>query len=622
MKQLKYFIFALCAVCGFTACEDMFETESNRQIFDPELNEKTDSMFYTLGIMKGIQQVADQYVLTNEMRGDLVATNSYTETSLRQLASFSVDATNKYDSAYLYYRVINNCNYFIAHRDSTLRTGDRKVSIPEIAQAYSARAWAYLQLVKTYGRVPFYTNPLVTIGDASRVTDSVDLGNIVDKLAPELIQYSKTLVPTYGEISAGYLNSSTSDNPVEKKIHSSNIMLPASLVLGDLYLETHQYEKAAESYATYINLVRLSLSNFHIWPKSSTYREQLTDLLPANMPNDASDSYVSWNNIFRFSSPMDSVSYIPMASNRLRGTTTDLPRYFGCNFYRTSGDPSYLLERQIEASSAYLALSDAQEFYYRPMGTIDTILVAPVGDMRRYATFTNALRNDSSFAVMVKFENANIPLYRGATVYLRLAEALNRCGYPELAFAILKEGINPELYDKVKLGTDDDNKVGQIRYVRPEAFAVLINPLELISTEVNEATGVIKLYSQLNNNYGIHSRGTYATNEGRSPYQYNEIVGKKIAEMQTRDGFVPQGSLSDTIIAVEDLLCDEMALELAFEGTRFGDLTRIARHRNNQNDPVNVYGTNFGGQWLARKLAYKHPAVALDQESNWYLPFR
>lgn len=46
----------------------------------------------------------------------------------------------------------------------------------------------------------------------------------------------------------------------------------------------------------------------------------------------------------------------------------------------------------------------------------------------------------------------------------------------------------------------------------------------------------------------------------------------------------------DTINAVEDLLCDEYQLEFAFEGTRWYDLMRLARHKN-QSSP---YGSNFG----------------------------
>ena len=96
------------------------------------------------------------------------------------------------------------------------------------------------------------------------------------------------------------------------------------------------------------------------------------------------------------------------------------------------------------------------------------------------------------------------------------------------------------------------------------------------------------------------------------------IVGNKIAELQKLHGIQPTGTLQDTINAVEDLLCDEMALELAFEGNRFGDLTRLARHKNQ----AGLYGANFGSQWLARKLAYKNPVVSLLDEKNWYLPFK
>ena len=182
---------ALLAMPLFTSCSDFFETDSDRQIFEPALDEKTDSMFYTLGILKGLQQVADQYVLTGEMRGDLVAVNGNTETDLQRLADFTADATCKYDSAYKYYRIINNCNYYLAHRDTTLLTGSRKVAIPEYAEALAVRAWSYLQLAKTYGEVPFYTDPLTSIGDANSNIPTKDLQGIVDALTPEMMKEVK-----------------------------------------------------------------------------------------------------------------------------------------------------------------------------------------------------------------------------------------------------------------------------------------------------------------------------------------------------------------------------------------------------------------------------------------------
>ena len=212
MKKNFYIIAAFFALAlGMTtSCDDMLETESDRQIFDPALDEKTDSMFFTLGILKGVQQAIDQYVLVNEMRGDLVSTNTYTETDLRELANFSAKVTNKYDSAYIYYRIINNCNDFIAHRDTSLRTGSRNVSMPEYVQAHSIRAWAYMQLAKTYGSVPFYTEPVTNISEANAVRDRKDLVGIRDALVADMEKYSGYGVPTYGDISAGATNSGSS----------------------------------------------------------------------------------------------------------------------------------------------------------------------------------------------------------------------------------------------------------------------------------------------------------------------------------------------------------------------------------------------------------------------------
>ena len=74
-------------------------------------------------------------------------------------------------------------------------------------------------------------------------------------------------------------------------------------------------------------------------------------------------------------------------------------------------------------------------------------------------------------------------------------------------------------------------------------------------------------------------------------------------------------SLEDSILFVEDKICDEMALELVFEGSRFGDLQRIALHRD---DP----------QFLARKVAARGGKNNFNNElferlkdkNNWYLP--
>ena len=628
-RQLIGLSFIICHLSfsvALSSCQDFFETDSDRQIFDPALDQKTDSMFYTLGILKSVQMVADQYVMTGEMRGDLVQTNQYTETDLRRLADFSADVTNKYDSAYAYYRIINNCNYYIAHRDTTLRTGSRRVAIPEYAEALAVRAWTYMQLCKTYGEVPFYTDPLTSIGDANKHFDKKDLQGISDALIPELLQFSGitidggTPVPNYGNISAGVLNSSETGSPTEKTVSSKNIMIPVDVILGDLYLETHQYEKAAKHYFQYIVDNELSTTSIMASPTSEQL-ERYDEILPEDFVTVRTSP--SWSSIFSGESTTDIITYIPLATNRLRGTVTELPRYFGYDFYSTTGGDAnsstrFLKERQIDASQAYLTLANSQDYYYIPDGTDEgsvNVSATSIGDCRRYSTMRQVVpysRADSVYYVMIKFNSANVPLYRTATVYLRLAEAINRMGYPDAAFAILKEGINydgdeehPNRY--IELGDSTDLEMG--RYIHQETAVMLSTTLPFFTAENRN------LFQRGN---GIHSRGSNNT-KGMSPYQYKAIVGQKLAELTAVYGLNPDNfTLQDTINAMEDLICDEMALELAFEGNRFGDLTRFARHKNN----AGLYSSTFGSEWLARKLEFKHPVKSLRDEKNWYLPFR
>ena len=638
IKNMKKSIFIIVALCGVlfsaTSCQDMLETDSDSQIFDPQLDQKTDSMFYTLGILKGVQQAIDQYVLINEMRGDLTQVNKYTQADLRELANFSATAANKYDSAYVFYRIINNCNYFIAHRDTSLLTGSRKVAIPEYVQAYSIRAWAYLQLAKIYGNVPFYTDPMTSISEANTVHETKDIVGICEALAPDLAKFSGQPVPTYGSnIEVGETN-----RGVMKYVDTPKMMFPVDLVLGDLYLETGDYAQAARYYFTYLRDNAALANRFYNQPL-------FTDEIIRKLPNDIVYSFGGsrWEGIFSMNTPSDIITYVPMAVNNLNGLTTDLPRLFGYDFYTNESSyvatggravsSLYLLEREIDASQSYLDLASKQNYYYVPSTAVTdngNVKSVDLGDLRRYSTLSSHVsKEDSLFNEMVKFEGANIPIYRNASVYLRLAEAINRMGYPDAAFAILKDGLNREL------STDP-------LYLTEESQEFLRTTIPFFSSDY------VSLFAD---NVGIHSYGSGYTKGAFSPYQLESEVERKVAELNAKygDDFIKPVIIEEEVLdeegnpyldeegnpisiikttitwrkedlvnVVEDLICDEYALELAFEGNRFGDLCRIARHKN----AAATYGADYGNRWLADKLAYKHPVVDLTNQQNWYLPFK
>lgn len=603
----------------------MLETESSRQMFEPEIDAKADSMFYAFGIAQALQQLADQYVFQGEMRGDLVATTYYTDKNLRELANFSATTANKYDSAYVYYRVINNCNYYIAHRDTTLLTGSEQVVMKEYAAVKAIRAWAYLQLAKNYGKVPFFTEPLTKISqiDGGNFPE-YGINEIVANLAPDLAQYSTLQVPgTGGTIDVGSTNWGEA-----KKINYQNIFVPVDVVLGDLYLEIGDYSNAAHYYTVY--LTGNGITNNLIYQSHYAIRYNRNQELPTDWGYDVVSGDLSWSAIFSSENGNgDLITYIPMAVNSLKGTTTNVPLVFGYNYYstNTSRECPKAEDVQLQPSDSYIALSDSTDYYYLTMNVLDREVNSVKFGDSRLDNITESGQGDDSLKVwMNKYNRGNIFLYRKTTVWLRLAEAFNRMGYYDAAFAILKDGMGR-------------NTLEHATYLSEETKTLLTTTYPLLS-EANlgfyeapntENKSIMKLT-------GIHARGAGLVSDffpedlkennilllganyypGMSKYQLDTIVGLKMKQIAEQYQVAVGTTKEDTINAMEDIICDECALDMAFEGNRFGDLTRMARSKNR----AGLYGANYGNQWFAKKLEKNNPVKDLLDEKNWYLPFK
>ena len=596
ITKAKYFIGGICMICGLSSCSDMLESDSSRQLFDPALDQKTDSVFYAYGIMQAMQELADQYYYQNEMRGDLVSPTSKATTHLRNLASFTADATNKYDSVYLYYKVINNCNYYLAE---TLK---------------------------------------------ARYTD--------EQLA----------VPTFNQNSrsAGMLNWGGG----EKFFSPKKCFVPFNVVLGDIYLELGEYEKAATCYYQYLryegqlNSSNISVNyNNYMSPSFSRYSPIFKNFTewPADFNDGKNSSLFNntpiWENSFTHAAtPGDVISYIPMAVNYTMGKTTDIPASYGYNYYgteRTStvdvNDPMESIfdcpkteDIQIVPSQAYCDSARRAQYYYYT----EQVKVTPfnwivknvaVGDARA-ESICQGVGADSTFVYTYKPSTAYVYLYRNATVWLHLAEAINRMGYPDAAFAVLKNGLHTELpnyrylevYLKDAEGNDsldgDGNKVLDMTqshlddkyYLTPESYELLTTKLPFLAQENSEIfrNGAQKSF------VGIHMHGAGAVEDLYSTYRYSNVLAAKLADINSKFSLgLTTYTKDDYINAMEDLLCDEYAMEFAFEGTRFSDLRRLALHKNQSG----LYGGNFGDKWLSTKLQNNAPGITTQ---NCYLPYK
>ena len=625
----------------FISCSDMLETESTRQNIEPELTAKTDSVFYGYGILQAMQQLADQYVFQGEMRGDLVRATVYTDNNLRQLANFSATTANKYDSAYVYYRVINNCNYYIAHRDTALYTGSTNVVAHEYAAVKAIRAWAYLQLGRNYERVPFFTEPLTKI---SQIDDNsfpeLDLGGIVAQLAPDLEQYTGYTVPTYGQSATAGINiGSPNWESTAKLFNPTYCFIPVDVILGDMYLEAGNYDQAASHFITYLTKVALpsrAYSTFTAllqskYVSSGRFGYATNEDLPDYSMMSTEVNLQLWSSIFARNQINDLITMIPMAVNRQNGAVTDVPLTFGFNYYATNeelrangNNNPYIDEVQLLPSAAMNQLSDSTEYYYyydnKSTDFFDSIQIAKCGDMRMRSIIHQTLVDDSTHQWIDKYKYANIIVYRTSTVLLHLAEAFNRLGMYDAAFAILKDGITDALLERNNDGlyyanylTDDTRTKLQTTYPLLSDENISRFPKDIACGIHCHGAG--KAASDLPNSNRLYGNVYHA---GTSPYQLQRMAGLKMEEIAKTFGVSVGTTKQDTINAVEDLLCDEYALEFAFEGTRFYDLARLARHKNE----AGLYGSNFGSLWFARKLAANNPVKDLTVQQNWYLPFK
>lgn len=653
MKKIMIAIAAVMGLGSLFSCSDMLETESTQRLFDPSLDQKTDSMYYAFGVLQALQGVADQYYLQGEMRGDLVKViPGVTDKNLQELANFSATTTNRYDSAYQYYRVINNCNYYIAHRDTTLLTGSTLVSKNEYVAIKAIRAWAYLQLARNYGRVPFVTEPLTSISQIES-TDfpMLDLNGIVSALAPDLAQYSGTPCPDHGDFAIGSTNWGTS-----MTISSDLFYIPVDVILGDLYLENNDYANAVKYYVNYLTQVAPNRSAINrqfrfytTFPRDYDYTRLPSDLGGMRFYG------TEYNSIFTSTAgAFDNISFIQMPMNKLQGITTMLPSYYGYDFYAPNRQE--LMEEdyiQLKPAESYLELVDTTSYCYQIAGGNGAIGSAQLGDLR-FSSFTQKMTvsEDEEYTWIRKLEYARVHLYRTSTVWLHLAEALNRLGHPDLAFAILKDGLSDAVIDYAVMREDELTKE-TIGYITEESKKLITETYPLLS-----AANIGNFPKS--DMAGIHSRGCgmiadFDVNDnytpGLTPYQLGRIAGYKLNYLKDKfpevagkiniaaleeNGYLskviegkplPESeteinytlSKADVINAVEDLLCDEYALEFAFEGTRYYDLMRLARHKNADSH----YGANFGGIWLKDKLKDKTSKDKdLSNTDDWYLPFK
>ena len=546
-----------------SSCSDMLETDSSMIEFAEQnkLNSSRDTVSSLMGVVRGIQTIADRTFILGDIRSDQVVITASATTAIKQIANFEVDAENPYNKVSDYYAIINNCNYYIANADTALVKLGKKVFEKEYAAIKTYRAWTYLQLVKNYGQVPLVLDPVLTEAEATAEMNKTysDINTICNYFIEDIKPYVDTESPA---------------------VIKGDMQIPVRVLLGELCLWAGRYNEAAQYLHEYLTMkndpVPTGLSG-----KILTKYERLNGTLFASRNSNA----------YTFTSS-EMLCYMLMATSDYEGVKSELSTVYQsvlANNYYAQIEPSQALKK-LSADQNYVFCVEASQterdtLYVLKGGWTDEFAD---GDLRLYCTLSRRTVNvdeASPFSreritnTKVSYTYSRMWFYRVQQVYLMYAEALNRLGCPEAALCVLKYGLRNQNIERY-VSEKEREKAGTLLDFDDEVFTK-------------------------DNTSGVHARGC-----GDVDCDKNYCVPQPPTALASYEDTVQY-----QIPLVEQMIIDEYGLEFTFEGKRFYDLMRIALRRN---DPA------YLADAVAKRNGKIDDALRekLMDKRNWFLPLR
>jgi len=579
----------LASAFALTSCEDFFDQESEYVIYEEgnALNNPADTIYSVIGIANKLQVIADRTILLGEVRGDLVDVTDATNSDLRDVATFKIASDNKYNNPRDYYAVINNCNYFIAKADTALKNNrNEAIFLREYAAVKGFRAWTYLQLAINYGEVPFVTTPILTKEESDATYPVKGIKEICEWLLQDLQGLEDVETPKYGTIRGN---------------DSRLFYFPIRLLQGELNLWAENYKAAAKAYYDFINK-RNGMNSYYATSLNRINWHEEADwntLISSGSFGGTSEAYGGQNEL---------ITMIPGDSIPAEGVYSELRGLY--NTYSTVGrERVYNGPFQLTPSAAMIDLSRGQQNCVLGKANMlqkrDTLYVPfnieeeMRGDLRMYQWFTSSYGSYNGERIdlqsISKFQTRNVHIYRRTMVYLRMAEALNRAGYPLFAFKILSSGVNNKVIEEDIMpfySQEDSLYLSQFDF--PTTRYILLTEHRFGNPNSENA-------SDMNaNTMGLHSRGSGWTPANKY-YQIDTTL-----------------TVDEQILQVEDMIVDEGALEFALEGIRYYDLMRVAMRRTD--NPAYLRDKIYGrkGKNNVGAMQAEITTDLLDQR-NWFM---
>lgn len=409
MKKLNYIVLSLLVSSfALTSCDALLNADSERYTFENNFQMKSahDTIYSMVGVFSQLQKLGDRYILLGELRSELMETKENASRYLKEINDFNFSEGNPYIDQKDYYAVINGCNYVTHYVDTSYTLLSDKAMMRSYAAAKSIRAWTYLQLALNFDTVRYYTNPITTVAEATRLYPSIGLNELADSLIADLYPLRNINSMDLGTFGA---------------FKTSLTVFPIKFILGDLYLWKGEYENAARSYRDLMYTTSRTISSAYIskWSVDQkgvfqTYTPLWNTILGPNSPENIATiaSSASYGQQFT----VDSLSYhYDIAPSSVAINKWATPIYCENTLYSSEGD--------LRAHGSYYHTDESKSTQLNPY-------------------------DESVNPYIVKYQTMNtntekcLVIYRNSLLYLRYAEAVNRLGCPQLAFTVIKKGLS------------------------------------------------------------------------------------------------------------------------------------------------------------------------------------
>ena len=596
----------------FTSCDDFFNPVQDINITEDKLfDDWYEYRSVAMGLYGFQAELVEQLLILGELRGDLLQITENADEDLVEVYNFNISKGNKYASPAPFFQLISACNNFIKileeERPEVTDPNSPATNYDKLyGEVLCMRAWTYFTAVRIYGKVPFIHESLTTIDEiesfinsSGTYIDSVhivfgidgfendttynapislekqffDESLVIDYFTNEL----KTKVKAVGVNHYSYNNDQSWEVSIWN-IHAMNALLGSMyLAENDLSNAVHHFKEIIDPLPDYRYQLDNSFSNNrwinifagidekeHIYTlsfnKSNFQQNRLQEFFEPRSPHKymlkpTKKAVVLWESLFDNYSLIkdDSKPWNTRLANK--GRPGDFYRGYGASYTYMQGG------RVISPGIVQEVLNLKSIRDYRTasslIGEVDTVVW-------KYSLGKNVYDQDANFTI-----------YRAAGIHLWLAEAYvhwkydDGSGLPKRSPITAERLVNDGSYYSTNSSRQQRGVRGRVGFGGANDGIRVLNINYLHDPETNEVIGYIDVSG---NDAGLR-------------------------------------------LYLEELIIDERARELAFEGERFYDLMRIARRRG---DP----------SYLAKRVSEKFPAEKRDQmynyllnEENWYINY-